>query len=278
MTFPENDQCELYLSTLASDGENLYAFGGYGLFVDYPGVPGLSMTQGMLSCIVKLDIEQGEGMLAGMMDGDRVNPQVAYGSGAFIVSGGQNTASQMNSAMGVERVVPLAEDKTVSLEPPYSGEVTYPAGWLESTAVDFSSVVTETGKLAWAPAAADDGFMLVGPRSDSGEADTYTLAAEDGAAPQEYSRNASYAALLNPSAATCDRVLYVMAATSGAPGRVFVATPIDTEPGPEPEPEPEEYPETFDLRDEGAVTSVKIQNPWAPVGRSPPLPRWRAAC
>ena len=262
MTFPENDQCELYLSTLASDGENLYAFGGYGLFVDYPGVPGLSMTQGMLSCIVKLDIEQGEGMLAGMMDGDRVNPQVAYGSGAFIVSGGQNTASQMNSAMGVERVVPLAEDKTVSLEPPYSGEVTYPAGWLESTAVDFSSVVTETGKLAWAPAAADDGFMLVGPRSDSGEADTYTLAAEDGAAPQEYSRNASYAALLNPSAATCDRVLYVMAATSGAPGRVFVATPIDTEPGPEPEPEPEEYPETFDLRDEGAVTSVKIQNPW----------------
>ena len=264
MAFPDNDQAELHLSTLASDGENLYAFGGWGLFDDYPGAPGMSMTQGAQSCIVKLDVEQGEGTLAGMMNGDRVNPQVAYSGGTFIVAGGQNTASQMNSAMGVERVVPLAEDKTVSLEPPYTGEVTYPAGWLESTAVDFSSVATETGKLAWAPAAVDDGFMLVGPRSDSGAADTYTLENEDGAAPVEYGRNASYAALLNPSATTCDGVLYVMAATSGEPGSVFVATTVDAAPQPEPEPEPGpgDYPATFDLRDEGAVTSVKVQNPW----------------
>lgn len=262
MTFPGNDQLELYLSTLASDGENLYAFGGWGLFDEYPGMPGMSMIEGAQSCIVKLDVERGEGALAGMMGGDRVNPQVAYSGGAFVVAGGQNTASQMNSAMGVERVVPLAEDETVPLEPPYTGEVTYPAGWLESTAVDFSSVVTETGKLAWAPAAVDGGFMLVGPRSDSGKADTYTLANEDGAAPAEYGLNASYAALLNPSATTCDGVLYVMAATSSGSGRVFVATPVGATPQPDPEPEPGDYPESFDLRDEGAVTSVKMQNPW----------------
>lgn len=262
MTFPGNDQLELYLSTLASDGENLYAFGGWGLFDEYPGMPGMSMIEGAQSCIVKLDVERGEGALAGMMGGDRVNPQVAYSGGAFVVAGGQNTASQMNSAMGVERVVPLAEDETVPLEPPYTGEVTYPAGWLESTAVDFSSVVTETGKLAWAPAAVDGGFMLVGPRSDSGKADTYTLANEDGAAPAEYGLNASYAALLNPSATTRDGVLYVMAATSSGSGRVFVATPVGATPQPDPEPEPGDYPESFDLRDEGAVTSVKMQNPW----------------
>lgn len=262
MTFPDNDQAELYLSTLASDGENLYAFGGWGLFDDYPDAPCMSMTQGAQSCIVKLDVERGEGTLAGMMGGDRANPQVAYSGGSFVVAGGQNTASQMNSAMGVERVVPLAEDETVPLEPPYTGEVTYPAGWLESTAVDFSSVVTETGKLAWAPAATDDGFMLVGPRSDSGKADTYTLANEDGAAPVEHGLNASYVALLNPSATTCDGVLYVMAATSGEPGRVFVATTVGTAPQPDPDPEPGDYPASFDLRDEGAVTSVKMQNPW----------------
>lgn len=262
MAFPDNDQLELYLSTLASDGENLYAFGGWGLFDDYPDAPGMSMTQGAQSCIVKLDVERGEGTLAGMMDGDRANPQVTYSGGAFIVAGGQNAASQMNSAMGIERVVPLAEDKTVPLEPPYTGEITYPAGWLESAAVDFSPVVTETGKLAWAPAATDDGFMLVGPRSDSGAADTYTLASGDGAAPVEYGLNASHAALLNPSATTCDGMLYVMAATSGDPGRVFVATSVDAAPDPDPEPEPGEYPATFDLRDEDAVTSVKIQNPW----------------
>ncbi len=34
------------------------------------------------------------------------------------------------------------------------------------------------------------------------------------------------------------------------------------EPDPDPEPEPGEYPSEFDLRDEGLVTSVKMQNPW----------------
>ncbi len=232
MSFPESSRSWITLSTLASDGQNLYSFGGYGEFYDYPGIPDLSTSMGILSCVAKLDLEVGEGTLAGMMEGDRENPQVAYRDGAFIVSGGQNTASQMNSAKGVERLTPLAEDKTVPLERPYSGEVTYPAGWLEAVQVDYSAVVTETGKMAWAPAATADGFMLVGPRSDSGKTDTYTLANETGAAPAEYGLNASHAALLNPSALAYDGMLYVLAAMSAEPYRVFVATPVETVPQP----------------------------------------------
>lgn len=250
MSFPDNSSAWIILSTLASDGQNLYSFGGYGEFDDYPNMPSFSSSMGMLSCVAKLDVEAGVGTLAGMMEGDRENPQVAYRDGAFVVSGGQNTASQMNSAKGVERLTPLAEDKTEPLGYPYSGYVTYPAGWLEAAQVDYSAVVTETGKMAWAPAATADGFMLVGPRSDSGKTDTYTLANEAGAVPTEYGLNASHEALFNPSALAYDGMLYVLAATSGGSGRVFAATPVETVPqpgdyvAPDPDPDPDPGPTT----------------------------------
>lgn len=243
MAFAEGEECRLMLSTLASDGESLYAFCGYGTYDEYPGWPGMSRIEGILPCVVKLDVETGEGSLAGMLEGDLQNPQVSYRDGSFLASGGQNTESQANSAMGVERVTPLEEAKTVPLERPYSGEVTYPAGWLEGASVDFSSVVTETGKMAWASAAVADGFILVGPRSDSGKTDTYTLANQDGAAPQETGANVSHLALLNPAAVAYDGMLYVLAATSGEPCRVFAATAASTVPQPgdyvEPDPDPD---------------------------------------
>ena len=247
MAFVEGEECQLVLSTLASDGESLYAFCGYGIYDEYPGFPGMSRIEGILPCVVKLDVEKGEGSLAGMLEGDRENPQVTYRDGAFLVSGGQNTESQANSAMGIERVTPLEEAKTVPLDFPYSGEVTYPVGWLEGSPVDYSSVVTETGKMAWASAAVADGFVLVGPRSDSGKTDTYTLANQEGASLQEAGLNVSYLALLNPAATAYDGMLYVLAATSGEPSRVFAATAVSTvpqpgdyaEPGGDPDPDPD---------------------------------------
>ena len=273
MTFPENEQCYLCLSGLASDGEYLYAFGGQGMFDDYPGLPELSMTQGVLSCIVRLDIEKGEGTLAGMLTENRLNAQVSYRDGMFIVSGGQNATTQMNSAMGVERVVSLAQEETRPLEFPFSGEATYPAGWLDGSAVDTTSVVEETGKLAWAPASAADGFMLVGPRSVSNETDTYTLEAGDASVPQEYDRNASHLPLLNPSAVAYEGKLYAMAAVSSEPYRVFAATSVATTPqpgdysgdDPEPDPGPSPEPVSPDASSDGQGTGddsadVTLQN------------------
>ena len=250
MTFVEGEECQLMLSGLSSDGESLYAFGGYGTYDEYPGWPGMSRIEGILPCVVKLDAEKGEGSLAGMLEGDRENPQVTYRDGAFLVSGGQNTESQANSAMGFERVTPLKEAKTVPLERPYSGYVTYPVGWLEGASVDYSSVVTETGKMAWASAAVADGFVLVGPRSDSGKTDTYSLANQDGASLQEAGLNATHLALLNPTAVAYDGMLYVLAATSSDPYRVFAATAVSTVPQPgdyvEPDPDPDPDPDPVD--------------------------------
>lgn len=50
----------LMLSATASDGEHLYAFGGWGYFDEAP-LPSLSIVQGTLDSIVKIDIDAGTG-------------------------------------------------------------------------------------------------------------------------------------------------------------------------------------------------------------------------
>ena len=130
--------------------------------------------------------------------------------------------------MGVERLRVLDEAETV-LSP--EGEmVERPAGWLVNGAVRMSSLVTETGELAFAPAAVADGFMIVGPRCDEGKgiADTYTVANEDGALPEAYGKLASDQRLLTPSALAYDGMLYVLASTTSDPYRVFSATAVET--------------------------------------------------
>lgn len=264
---PSLDGATLSMSALGSDGESLYVFGGKG---SYGHSSGLGEEVGEVKAIFRVDLGAGTAEEVGEMIRERHNAQVAYRDGVFVVGSGQNTAAQEASSMGVERIRVLAEDETAE----------YPAGSLVSDAVHMSSLVTETGELAFAPAAVADGFMIVGPRCDEGAgvADTYTLANEDGALPHTYDKLASDQRLLAPSALAYEGKLYVLAATASDPYRAFSATAVetvpqpgdyvapDTEPDPDPEPEPEpepgEYPETFDLRDEGAVTSVKIQNPW----------------
>lgn len=215
----------LSLSALGSDGDSLYVFGGKGSY-GYSGESG--DAGGEVKTIFRVDLETGSAEEVGEMVRERHNAHVAYHDGVFLVSGGQNTSAQEASSMGVERLRVLSEAETL---PSPTGEMTeYPAGSLVNGAVRMSSLVTETGELAFSPAAVADGFMIVGARcdEDKGVADTYTVSVEDGALPQTYGKLASDQRLLAPAALAYEGKLYVLAATSSDPYRVFSATAVET--------------------------------------------------
>lgn len=222
---PSLDGETLSLSALGSDGDSLYVFGGKGSY-GYSGESG--GAGGEVKTVFRVDLEAGTAVEVGEMVRERHNAHVAYHDGVFLVSGGQNTSAQEASSMGVERLRVLSEAETL---PSPTGEMTeYPAGSLVNGAVRMSSLVTETGELAFSPAAVADGFMIVGARcdEDKGVADTYTVSVEDGALPQTYGKLASDQRLLAPAALAYDGKLYVLAATASAPYRVFSATAVET--------------------------------------------------
>lgn len=222
---PSLDGETLSLSALGSDGDSLYVFGGKGSY-GYSGESG--DAGGEVKTIFRVDLETGSAEEVGEMVRERHNAHVAYHDGVFLVSGGQNTSAQEASSMGVERLRVLSEAETL---PSPTGEMTeYPAGSLVNGAVRMSSLVTETGELAFSPAAVADGFMIVGARcdEDKGVADTYTVSVEDGALPQTYGKLASDQRLLAPAALAYDGKLYVLAATTSAPYRLFSATAVET--------------------------------------------------
>lgn len=226
ISVPSLDGVALSLSALGSDGESLYVFGGKGSY-GYPDASGAA--GGEVKTIFRVDLETGAAVEVGEMVRERHNAQIAYRDGVFLVGGGQNTSAQEASSMGVERFRVLSEAET--LPSPTTGEMTeYPAGSLVNGAVRMSSLVTETGELAFAPAAVADGFMIVGARcdEDKGVADTYTVSSEDGALPQVYGKLASSQRLLAPAALAYEGKLYVLAATTSAPYRVFSATAVET--------------------------------------------------
>lgn len=225
ISVPSLDGVALSLSALGSDGESLYVFGGKGSY-GYSDESG--DADGEVKAIFRVDLETGAADEVGEMLRERHNAHVAYHGGVFLVSGGQNTSAQEASSMGVERLRVLSEAETL---PSPTGEMTeYPAGSLVNGAVRMSSLVTETGELAFSPAAVADGFMIVGARcdEDKGVADTYTVSVEDGALPQTYGKLASDQRLLAPAALAYDGKLYVLAATTSAPYRVFSATAVET--------------------------------------------------
>ena len=222
---PSLDGETLSLSALGSDGDSLYVFGGKGSY-GYSGESG--DAGGEVKTVFRVDLEAGTAVEVGEMVRERHNAHVAYHDGVFLVSGGQNTSAQEASSMGVERLRVLSEAETL---PSPTGEMTeYPAGSLVNGAVRMSSLVAETGELAFSPAAVADGFMIVGARcdEDKGVADTYTVSVEDGALPQTYGKLASDQRLLAPAALAYDGKLYVLAATTSAPYRVFSATAVET--------------------------------------------------
>lgn len=225
VSVPDLDGETLSLSALGSDGDSLYVFGGKGSY-GYSGESG--DAGGEVKTVFRVDLEAGTAVEVGEMVRERHNAHVAYHDGVFLVSGGQNTSAQEASSMGVERLRVLSEAETL---PSPTGEMTeYPAGSLVNGAVRMSSLVTETGELAFSPAAVADGFMIVGARcdEDKGVADTYTVSVEDGALPQTYGKLASDQRLLAPAALAYDGKLYVLAATTSAPYRVFSATAVET--------------------------------------------------
>ena len=222
---PSLDGETLSLSALGSDGDSLYVFGGKGSY-GYSGESG--DAGGEVKTVFRVDLEAGTAVEVGEVVRERHNAHVAYHDGVFLVSGGQNTSAQEASSMGVERLRVLSEAETL---PSPTGEMTeYPAGSLVNGAVRMSSLVAETGELAFSPAAVADGFMIVGARcdEDKGVADTYTVSVEDGALPQTYGKLASDQRLLAPAALAYDGKLYVLAATTSAPYRVFSATAVET--------------------------------------------------
>lgn len=222
---PSLDGETLSLSALGSDGDSLYVFGGKGSY-GYSGESG--DAGGEVKTVFRVDLEAGTAVEVGEMVRERHNAHVAYHDGVFLVSSGQNTSAQEASSMGVERLRVLSEAETL---PSPTGEMTeYPAGSLVNGAVRMSSLVTETGELAFSPAAVADGFMIVGARcdEDKGVADTYTVSVEDGALPQTYGKLASDQRLLAPAALAYDGKLYVLAATTSAPYRLFSATAVET--------------------------------------------------
>lgn len=225
ISVPSLDGVALSLSALGSDGESLYVFGGKGSYgySDESGDAG-----GEVKTVFRVDLEAGTAVEVGEMVRERHNAHVAYHDGVFLVSGGQNSSAQEASSMGVERLRVLSEAET--LLSPTGETVEYPAGSLVNGAVRMSSLVTETGELAFSPAAVADGFMIVGARcdEDKGLADTYTVSVEDGALPQTYGKLASDQRLLAPAALAYDGKLYVLAATTSAPYRVFSATAVET--------------------------------------------------
>lgn len=211
--------------TLGSDGEALYLFGG---------VMG-DMAQGAVqehSDIFRLDADAQSMTPIGQLATARIRPQVSYGNGAFVVSGGIgiSMAIQMGGLAGAEMVT-------------WGTDQDGPA--LLGSSLDLAQFSTQTGQLSYASGATADGFMLAGAANDANTADTYELGLDGSLS--AYGKRASEQTLLAPAATAYDGWFYVLAASENEPYRVFSATRADTapqpgdyvapDPGPDPDPE-----------------------------------------
>lgn len=244
---------DVSLGTLASDGQNLYLFGGARVTPDPTGQD----EQGKESkSIFRVDTSSGATELVGHFDKARVAPSVTFRDGEFLVSGGFSLSLQQVAVQGLERVVPNED------------------GTFAASEVDTSKLVEETGQLVFGTAAAKGGWVLAGPQSIDGKADTYALS-PDGSDMQAFEKRASAHALQMTSALAYDNTLYVLAATPDEPHRVFSMMKVDTNPlpgdyvDPNPEPQPKPEPSNPDsTTDEGAGddTLKKLATTGDPLG------------
>lgn len=211
--------------TLGSDGEALYLFGGV---MD-------DMAQGAVQehpYIFRLDADAQSMTPIGRLATARIRPQVSYGNGAFVVSGGIgiSMAVQMGGLAGAEMVT-------------WGTDQDGPA--LLGSSLDLAQFSTQTGQLSYASGATADGFMLAGAANDANTADTYELGLDGSLS--AYGKRASEQTLLAPAVTAYDGWFYVLAASENEPYRVFSATRVDTapqpgdyvapDPGPDPDPE-----------------------------------------
>lgn len=213
--------------TLGSDGEALYLFGGV------MGDMALGAVQEH-PYIFRLDADAQSMTPIGQLATARIRPQVSYGNGAFVVSGGIgiSMAIQMGGLAGAEMVT-------------WGTDQDGPA--LLGSSLDLAQFSTQTGQLSYASGATADGFMLAGAANDANTADTYELGLDGSLS--AYGKRASEQTLLAPAATAYDGWFYVLAASENEPYRVFSATRVDTapqpgdyvapDPGPDPDPEGE---------------------------------------
>lgn len=133
---------------------------------------------------------------------------VSAGHGQLIVSGGLEAGNQNGTLPGVERL-------------------TLDNGVFTPAELDMTGI--KTGNLSgFASAAVKDGFMLVGPETDTGSTDTYTLGASGNLTP--YEKRVDNAALANPSAAAYKGQFYVLARTYTTDSNfIFKSTAVQTE-------------------------------------------------
>lgn len=222
--FPDSNSMPL-ASTLGSDGEHLYLFGGAG-------------DEDDSTVVYRADPETIAFEEAGALSMGRIRPQVAYGNGSFVVSGGISISLQMGGVGGAEMLRPQRGTLDAATRESTTAE------WLEGTPVDLSSLVTETGQLAYGAGGVEDGFALVGPTSDDGSTDTYLLSENKAPMVAAYGKKASPQTLIAPAATAYRGRFYVLAGSQNEPYRVFSATAMDTaeQPGdtqiaPKPVPE-----------------------------------------
>lgn len=205
-----------FASTLASDGEGLYLFGGF--------VGDLESSQTESSLIFRVDFEQGGIDPAGRLTTGRIRPQVSFGNGAFVVSGGIGVSGsiQMGGLAGADLVVKSAVDDKTGAKT--DGNT---SSGLQTSPLDLASLSEQTGQLAYASGAVADGFMIVGAVNKENTADTYELLLSTGEL-VAYGKRASQQMLLAPGATAYDGWFYVLAASQNEPYRVFSAAEVKT--------------------------------------------------
>lgn len=185
--------------TLASDGTYLYSFGG-------------SEDNGDTLSVLRFD-GASEWEYLGDLSRTAFSPEVSYSDGMFLVSSGYNSNDQGALQSGAECIEIDAD------------------GNMEETVLDFSRLYTESGAQPVASGAIKGGFMLVGPESDDGSADTYVLGSTLANAATAFDKRASDLALLAPSALAYKGTFYVLSKLQGSTennGYAFVATGAET--------------------------------------------------
>ena len=167
--------------------------------------------------IFRLDVDARSMAPIGQLAMARIRPQVSYGNGTFVVSGGigVSMAVQMGGLAGAEMVT-------------WGTDQDGPA--LLGSSLDLAQFSTQTGQLY-----------------DANTADTYELGLDGSLS--AYGKRASEQTLLAPAATAYDGWFYVLAASENEPYRVFSATRVDTAPqpgdyvAPEPDPDPDPEPD-----------------------------------
>ena len=198
------------LGTLSTDGENLYLFGGNVKITDESGVIHALGCQTVYQ-LESNEIQQIVPKQVAKMAEPRSSCHVSYSNGKFLVSGGN-----------------LGNDKTTYGVP---GAETIVIGGTGKP-VDVESMLNHEKNLSFASGGLADGsFLLTGPVSKNGTADTYILDQEGNLS--EFEKRAYSGNMMMPAALAYNGNFYVLAAIApsglGNPTLTFSSTAVNAD-------------------------------------------------